>query len=182
MRGWCLLEGGFRSSPSPSYLRPRQDRWHVLHEGCSKIKIQIFLARERVGQKKPEEVHASGELFYSFSGITSAGNRVYLTRRESSSHTGLKSWEAPFYSWEFVSWRNLAFIQGGVFSYFCPESEPICLATRNNQSRFSAIPSACGESAIEDGVNARLHGCTEWLAVAMSRALPAHPHVHNVTD
>jgi hypothetical protein len=71
--------------------------------------------------------------------------------------------------------------QGEVFWNFWPESEPICFATRNSQSCFSAIPSLGGSSG-EDGAYARLHGCTEWLADGMSRALPTHPHVHIVVD
>lgn len=69
---------------------------------------------------------------------------------------------------------------GEVLSSFGPESDPICLATRNNQSGFSAIPSVCGTSALEGGVTARLHGWTEWLADGISRPLPTHPHVHIV--
>jgi hypothetical protein len=72
----------------PSYLSPRQDRWRALHAGCSKIKIQnIFAARNALVEKKPEEVHTYGELFYSLPGITvgrevrllDAGERPILT-------------------------------------------------------------------------------------------------------
>lgn len=144
--------------------------------------LNHFWCENALVRKKTEEVHTYLELFYSLPGITQGREVCVLDAGERPFRTPPhKVVGSEFYFQELFSW-NSAFIQGGVFSSLCPESEPICLATRNNQSRFSAIPSASGTSAAEDGVNARLHGCTEWLAVAMSRALPTHPHVHNVTD
>src|ERR1700686_4599921 len=73
-------------------------------------------------------------------------------------------------------------LQGGGFSNFCPESEPICFATKNIQSRFATISSVIGTSGAQDGVTAPLHGRTEWLADGTSRALPTHPHVPMVVE
>jgi hypothetical protein len=137
---------------------------------------------ERAYQKNLRSSRVCGTFLFFFGNYTCREVHLLVAADIRSHRATAKPWNSCFYFWEFASWQNPAFTQGGVFSNFCPESEPICLATRNNQSRFSALPSVGGTSDVEDGVRARLKGCTEWLADATSRPLPTHPHMHSVVD
>jgi hypothetical protein len=179
---------------SPSYLGPRQDRWRALLAGCSKTKnsnilvlnqlgAEVFASRRmkyRLLRNKTQEFAYLFGTFLVFFGNNRRRKLCLLASGTLPRRRACRITVFILFAMVRFSSRVQPHIQGGVFWNFCPASEPICFATRNSQSRFSAIPS--GTSGVEDGAYARLHGCTEWLADGMSRALPTHPHVHIAVD
>src|ERR1700719_810972 len=128
-------------------------------------------------------MRVSGGTFVRFCGNTTTRKLRLLGADDNCGHTCVHRFaEGGVLFFEFASCQNSTFVQGGVFWNSCPERDPIFFATKNIQSRFSAIPSAGGISEVEGGANVRLQGCTVWFADAISRALPTHPHVHMVVD
>jgi hypothetical protein len=136
--------------------------------------------RERLlpTREKPREFGFRSELFSYFSGITPRGESTFTCRPLAIKLKTHRPAITLVFILRIYVFAESRFIQGGVFSNFRPEIEPICFATRNSQSRCSVNPSIVGTPKGEDVGSARLHGCTEWLADLISSALPTHPHVH----
>jgi hypothetical protein len=167
------LNGRFRSSLSPLYLAREKIDGAASLGVVQKPKIKIFLVHKEwrprnvrepahelaAAENKIEEFTNLSELFYYSTGMTRRGDYVSWRRHSAGQIHGQKGSGVYFLATCFSAGVQPSF-SADCSEMFCPESDPICFATRNNQSRFSAIPSASGTSGVDVCANARLHACT----------------------